>query len=127
VPDPNAKTVLLIDDNAVQLAARKGVLESAGFRVLISTDPLHALETLRSPGDGVRIDGVITDHIMPHVSGAVFVRKLRETDAQVPVMVVSGLADAENEYEGLKVIFRHKPLLPAEMISAVREMVGGGE
>jgi DNA-binding response OmpR family regulator len=124
VPDSNAKTVLLIDDNAVQLAARKGVLESAGFRVLTSTDPLHALDTLRSPGAGIRVDGVITDHIMPHVSGAVFVAKLRETDPQVPVMVVSGLADAEDEYEGLNVIFRQKPLLPAEMIAALRAMVG---
>jgi DNA-binding response OmpR family regulator len=121
----SVKTVLLIDDNAVQLLARKGVLESAGFRVLTSTDPLHALETLRSPGDGLQVDGVVTDHIMPNVSGAVFVRKLRETDAKVPVMVVSGLAEAESEYEGLNVIFKQKPLLPAEMIAALRAMVGG--
>jgi DNA-binding response OmpR family regulator len=121
----SVKTVLLIDDNAVQLLARKGVLESAGFRVLTSTDPMHALETLRSPGDGLQVDGVVTDHIMPNVSGAVFVRKLRETDAKVPVMVVSGLAEAESEYEGLNVIFKQKPLLPAEMIAALRAMVGG--
>jgi DNA-binding response OmpR family regulator len=125
VSSSSVKTVLLIDDNAVQLLARKGVLESAGFRVLTSTDPMHALETLRSPGDGLQVDGVVTDHIMPNVSGAVFVRKLRETDAKVPVMVVSGLAEAESEYEGLNVIFKQKPLLPAEMIAALRAMVGG--
>ena len=118
------KTILLIDDNEVQLAARKGVLESVGFRILTSTDALHALETLRSPGEGTTIDGVITDHIMPNVSGAVFVRKLRETDPNVPVMVVSGLPDAETEYEGLNITFRQKPIFAPELIGAVREMVG---
>jgi DNA-binding response OmpR family regulator len=119
------KTILLIDDSEVQLAARKAVLESAGFNVITSTDALHALETLRSPGNGKRVDAVITDHIMPHVSGAVFVRKLRETDAQVPVMVVSGLPDAESEYQGLNIIFKQKPIFAPELIGAVREMLGG--
>jgi CheY-like chemotaxis protein len=118
------KTILLIDDNEVQLAARKGVLESAGFSVLTSTDALHALETLRSPGEGMSVDAVVTDHIMPNVSGAVFVRKLRETDPNVPVMVVSGLPDAEAEYEGLNISFRQKPVFAPELIAAIRELAG---
>jgi DNA-binding response OmpR family regulator len=118
------KTLLLIDDNAVQLAARRAVLEGAGFRVLTASDALRALETLQSPGSGVHIDGLITDHIMPKVSGAVFVRRVRETDAAVPVMVISGLAEAEDEYAGLNVTFKQKPLMPAEMIAAVRQMIG---
>jgi CheY-like chemotaxis protein len=118
------KAILLIDDNEVQLAARRGVLESAGFKVLTSTDALHALETLKTPGEGLRVDAVITDHIMPNVSGAVFVRKLRETDPNVPVMVVSGLPDAETEYEGLNITFRQKPIFAPELIKAVREIVG---
>jgi DNA-binding response OmpR family regulator len=118
------KTVLVIDDNDVQLAARKAVLESAGFRVLTSSDAMHALETLRSPAGNMRIDGIVTDHIMPNVSGAVFVRRLRETDPAVPVMVVSGMPDAESEYEGLNITFRQKPLFAPELIAAIRNMVG---
>ena len=118
------KTILLIDDSPVQLAARKAVLESVGFQVLTSTDALHALETLRSPGVGRRVDAVVTDHIMPNVSGTVFVRKLRETDPHVPVMVVSGLPDAEAEYEGLNITFRQKPIFAPELIAAVRSMTG---
>ena len=55
---------------------------------------------------------MITDHIMPGMSGSDFVRELRKTFPKLPVLVISGMEEAEAEYEGMNVLFRLKPLLP---------------
>ncbi len=110
--------LLLIDDNALQLSVRGTVLRNAGFTVAVATTADSALATLRILGD--RISLVITDHIMPGRNGADFVRELRQENDWVPVIVLSGLAEAESEYVGLNVVFRQKPIPPPEMIALVR-------
>jgi len=49
----------------------------------------------------------------------VFVRQVREIGASIPVIVITGLAEAEEEYAGLNVIFLHKPCPPEELILQV--------
>jgi DNA-binding response OmpR family regulator len=39
----------------------------------------------------------------------------------VPVIVISGMAEAENEYDGLDISFRTKPCPPPELIALVRK------
>ena len=46
------------------------------------------------------------------MNGSEFVRELRKTHPDLPVMVISGLEEAESEYAGLNVRFLLKPLLP---------------
>src|SRR5207248_7227793 len=60
---------------------------------------------------------IVTDHVMPKVSGADFVRALRKKNPDIPVLVVTGMPDIERDYEGLNVIVRHKPLPPQELIA----------
>ena len=69
---------------------------------------------------------MITDHLMPGMSGADFVRALRKTHPQLPVLVISGLEEAEQEYAGLNVTFRMKPLLPDNLLETVEALVGEG-
>ncbi len=109
--------VLLIDDNPLQLKVRETVLCSAGFTVCVATTAESALATLRVLGE--RIGLVITDHVMPGHDGAQFVRELRKENSWVPVIVLSGLPEAEPEYEGLDVVFRVKPVPPPELIDLV--------
>jgi len=117
------RQVLLIDDNALQLSVREAVLRKAGFSVSIATTAESALATLRVLGD--RIGLVVTDHVMPGHSGSDFVRALRTENDYVSVVVLSGLPDAESEYEGLNVVFRQKPIPPPELIALVRENMRG--
>ena len=117
--------VLLIDDDPIQLRVREAVLREAGLQVDVATTPEGALAVLKSdrPGDSVGV--IVTDHIMPGTSGAVFVRALRQVNPRVPVIVVSGMAEAEDEYQGLDVQFRTKPCPPPELIRLVRESLDG--
>jgi DNA-binding NtrC family response regulator len=110
--------VLLIDDNPLQLSVREAVLRKAGFQVSIATTAESALATLRVLRD--RIGVVVTDHLMPECSGSELVRQIRASNDWLPVIVLSGLAEAEAEYEGLQVVFRAKPLPPPELIELVR-------
>ena len=116
--------VLLIDDNPLQLRVRETVLRSAGFTVCVATTADSALATLRILGD--RISLIITDHIMPGRNGADFVRELRKENDCVPVIVLSGLVEAEVEYDGLNVVFREKPIPPPELIALVHKTIRKG-
>src|SRR5947208_1431967 len=53
-------------------------------------------------------------------SGDAFVRALREFSPSVPVLVISGMDEAEQEYAGLEVTFLHKPCAPEDLIAQVR-------
>ena len=76
-----------------------------------------------SAGIGV----IITDHIMPGSRGVEFVRLLRAAKPSVPVIVITGLAEAENDYRGLGVSFRQKPCPPEELIALVHAAIAGAK
>ena len=60
--------VLLVDDDSVQAATRKAILDRAGFSAAIAPDGREALNFLNSQ-DGFSIRMVITDHLMPAMNG----------------------------------------------------------
>lgn len=66
---------------------------------------------------------VITDHLMPGMNGPEFVTELRRLYPDLPVLVLSGMAEAEDQYGDLEVIFRVKPLPPEELLSLVRRLL----
>lgn len=117
------QTVLLIDDNAIQAATRQTILKRAGYFVIPVLNPQRALEQFRSQEFPAEIDLVITDHVMPGMTGSEFVRQLRATHASLPVLVISGMEEAEDEYEGLNITFRVKPLLPDNLLASVERLI----
>lgn len=119
-------TILLIDDNAVQAATRQAILKRAGFFVIAVLSPERALEQYRNNEYPSPINLIITDHIMPGMTGAEFVREIRSFDANVPVLVISGLLEAEDEYGDLNAHFRLKPLLPDDLLASVHRLIQEG-
>jgi CheY-like chemotaxis protein len=117
-------TLLLIDDNAVQAATRQTILKRAGYFVIAALNPSRALEQFKAGEFLNDIRLVITDHFMPGMSGAEFVRELRKTRPELPVLVISGMEEAEAEYEGMNVLFRLKPVLPENLLASVQSLLG---
>ena len=115
--------VLLVDDNFSQLKVREAVLRNAGFQVSVATTPESALATIRVLKD--RIGVVVTDHLMPGCGGLGLVQQIRSGDNWTPIIVLSGLPEAESEYQALHVIFRAKPFPPLELIELVRSSLDG--
>ena len=118
-------TVLLIDDNAIQAATRQTILKRSGYFVIPVLNPQRALEQFQTHDFPSSIDLVITDHAMPGMTGAEFVRELRALHKDLPVLVISGMEDAEDEYRDLDVTFRTKPLLPDNLLLSVERMLQG--
>ena len=118
--DRKMRQVLLLDDNAAQLMVRELVLRRAGFECQVATNAPSALALLRSDVGKEKIGVVITDHFMPGMDGVEFVRQLRSFNPELPAIVISGLPDAEEEYQGLQVVFRVKPCDPDDLIALVR-------
>ena len=114
---------LLVDDNAVQAATRKAILERAGQRVLVAQDGGYALLLLEDPELFNRVGLVVTDHLMPEMNGAELVRELRAILPTLPILVLSGLPNVEEEYRGMGVVFRSKPFPPDALIALTRQML----
>jgi DNA-binding response OmpR family regulator len=116
-------TILLIDDSPVQVRARDAVLRTAGFESHIATSAESALALLRTPSVAARLDAVITDHLLSETTGVEVVRELRTLHPHLPVIVITGSTDAEADYDGLNVVFRHKPCPPEDLIALVRSLL----
>lgn len=116
-------TILLIDDNAVQAATRQAILKRAGYTAIAVLNPQRALDQLQRSEFPTEIDLVMTDHTMPGMNGSKFVRELRQTHPKLPVLVISGLEEAEAEYDGLSVRFALKPFPPDDLLAAVQDLV----
>jgi CheY-like chemotaxis protein len=114
--------ILLVDDNPVQAATRKAILTFSGNQVSVATNAQEALTLLENPDFAKNINLIITDHLMPHMNGPQFVARLRLQLPNVPVLVLSGLPDAEAEYDGMNILYRLKPLDPEELIGLAQSL-----
>lgn len=117
-----APTILLVDDNPVQAATRQAILTHSGNKVLVAADGSQALTLMEDSELAKNVRLVITDHLMPKISGPQFVAKLRQRFPNVAVLVLSGMPDAEAEYSGMNVLYRLKPIAPEELILLVRSL-----
>jgi len=112
--------ILIVDDNPIQAVTRRLILEKAHFPVVLADDGAAALAKFDA---GEQFGVVITDHCMPQMTGPELVKKLRERSSTLPIVVLSGLPEAEREYEGMEVYFRLKPLQPEELIELSRTLL----
>ena len=117
-----SRQILLVDDNAIQATTRRIILEKTGCSIKVSSSAAEALEYLSDPARLTSTGLIITDHLMPQMNGPELVSLLRDQDVDLPIVVLSGLPDAEQQYDGLNVIFRLKPFPPDSLIELVHEI-----
>jgi DNA-binding NtrC family response regulator len=120
----HSKTILLVDDNAIQATIRRTILERNGYKTITALQPSRALDQLRNNDPSSSVDLVITDHIMPGMNGSTFSKEVRELRPSMPILVISGMEEAYEEYEDVKVEFRVKPLQPELLLQCVRQLIG---
>ena len=79
--------ILCVDDERVSLIVRSRVLEKAGYEVIPAASGAEALEILRS----CRIDLVLTDLLMPGMTGEELAREVKLLKPEIPVVLFSGV------------------------------------
>ena len=89
-PTPVARTVLLVDDEPSVRAITRRLLERAGYRVLEAADGHEALSIAARPD--LRVDLLLTDMVMPGLSGQQVVVRFRVARPGVPIVGITGYA-----------------------------------
>jgi CheY-like chemotaxis protein len=92
--------VLLVDDNHDFGGMLKIALQRRGFEVSLCSDPREALEEVRENPHGW--DAVITDQVMPHMTGVDFIRELRRDMSDLPCILCTACADDQLDGTRLK-------------------------
>jgi CheY-like chemotaxis protein len=87
---PSPPRILLVDDNKLGLAARKVVLEEQGYHISLAREGTEALAQF-TPG---KFDLLITDYKMPRMNGLELIAKVRELCPGLPIILISGYAEA---------------------------------
>ncbi len=118
------ETILLVEDDIDVLTILHGILESAGYTVKMAKNGQVALNILADEGDS--IDLVITDLIMPEMSGTELFKRVEHLPSCPEFLYISGYA-RDSEIKGLKlspdVEFMKKPFTATELNRRVRKVI----
>ncbi len=121
-----SETVLLVEDQEQVRAVAHGILERSGYRVLVATNPDEALliaENHRGP-----IDVLLTDVVMPHMSGAELAKRVSLLRPEVKVLCMSGYTDDDilrRLVFDRELAFLQKPFTPTSLTRKLREVLEG--
>lgn len=85
--------MLLADDEELVRRAAQRMLTRLGYNVLVAEDGLTALETYRQHQDEIAV--VLLDVVMPVMNGFETLRRLKEIDPEVCVVLCSGYSADE--------------------------------
>jgi sigma-B regulation protein RsbU (phosphoserine phosphatase) len=115
-----AATLLLVDDNPVNLQVLLKTLDGHGYRLLVAKDGRTALDIAQR----VRPDMVLLDVLMPGMGGFDVCRALKADPAMrsAPIIFLSALGDVSDKVAGLSlgaVDYVTKPIQPEEVLARV--------
>ena len=112
------QTILVVEDKTEVRELVLSVLRSAAFRVIEAADGEQGLERLR--GADERIALVLTDLVMPRLSGQRFLQQARAAGSRVPFLFMSGYSEeAVVPPEAGGGLLLAKPFTPEQLLGAV--------
>jgi len=120
------ETVLLVEDEDAVRSVATRILRAAGYTVLAASRATEALEVLARQAGTVHL--LITDVVLPGMSGPELALKVSETHPQLRVLFTSGYADDAILRHGLlhqQAHFVGKPYTVEELTAAVRSVLDG--
>ncbi|HEX8192374.1 MAG TPA: response regulator [Allosphingosinicella sp.] len=127
-PGQGSAKVLVVDDDEGVRTVAAAIVEELGFKVLSAATGKEALRIL---GEDERIDLLLTDIVMPEMTGVELARQVRAMRPALPILFASGYADVKTFGEELETeTVLKKPFRIAEVAARVREVLeakAGGE
>ena len=122
------ETILLVEDEEAVRDLTETVLTSYGYNVMVTQDPEHALD--HRTRSGIEIHLVLTDVVMPSMSGRELVQKLTHKYPHLRVLYMSGYTDNVIASGGVLepgLAFLQKPFTPAVLAQKVREVLDAND
>ena len=118
--DANAATVLVVDDEAANVASLERIFRRENMRVLTASGAKEALEVARSH----RVEVVLTDLMMPGISGLELLRALRKVAPDTEVVMMTAYGTVETAVQAMRegaYDFVEKPLKRMTIVKSVRK------
>lgn len=117
-------TVLVVEDTLSELELISNYLRDSGYKVIIATDAKEALNQAVNQ----KPDAVVTDVVMPGMSGFELCRKLKKNPAteQMPVIICSSKDQEIDRLWGIKqgaAVYVTKPFTKEQLVHAVKSVV----
>src|SRR5882672_1296227 len=117
---PNATTLLIVDDEASNLASLEKIFLREGMRVLTADGAKGALEIARTH----RVHVVLTDLMMPGTNGVELLRALKQVSPDTEVVVMTAYGTVETAVQAMRdgaYDFVEKPLKRMAIVKSVRK------
>jgi signal transduction histidine kinase/ActR/RegA family two-component response regulator len=131
VAPPPARTgtekILLVEDEEGVRALARRILEGQGYTVLTASDAREALAVLNDPSN--RIDLMLTDMVMPHMTGRDLAEKARELRPGLKILYMSGYTSTMISNQGLldrDAVILLKPFTPDSLTRTIRQALEAG-
>jgi CheY-like chemotaxis protein len=119
-----ARTVLVVDDEPEVLEFATEILGRVGYRVLEAVDGPSAIDVVRRYDGDIHL--LVTDMVMPGMSGRDLAERLRTLRTSLPVLYISGFvqdAAARAAFASEHSAFVAKPFTPELLADRVRELL----
>jgi two-component system response regulator CpxR len=113
------RTILCVDDDERSLSVRKVLLETRGYRVLPCSDPEGAVEIMKRGG----VDLVLSDLMMPKLSGAKLIDQLKAISPGTPALLFSGCVSCCTEDHLADAWLPKGELAPMELLERIRVLL----
>jgi two-component system, cell cycle response regulator DivK len=122
--EPMAKTILIVEDNELNMKLFHDLLEAHGYATLETRNGIEALDLARKH----RPDLILMDIQLPEVSGLEVTKWIKEDDdlKSIPVVAVTAFAmkgDEERIRAGGCEAYLSKPISVAKFLETVRQFV----
>ncbi len=121
----NNEKILFVDDEPFQTELGEELLQHMGYQVTTSNDSIHALQLFLENKDD--FDLVITDSIMPKMTGSVLAEKILDVKPDMPVILCSGyseLIDSDSFSQTGITQYLMKPISMNDLSTAVKQALG---
>lgn len=122
------ETILLVEDDDQLRVVARTMLQRFGYRVIEAGGPLKALDIAERRGH--EIDLLLTDVVMPGMSGPELARRMAESRPGMRVLCMSGYTDDAVVRHGLVgsgIAFLQKPITPDRLTRKVREVLDAAQ
>ncbi|CAO3445376.1 MULTISPECIES: response regulator [unclassified Azospirillum] len=121
MPDP--LHILIAEDEVLAAMALEDFLSLKGFRVTVAANGAEALERYGRE----QVHALVTDLRMPRMDGQTLIREIRDRDAALPVVVMTGYLteDSDLKHERWKPLeILSKPVNPRIICETLHRMLG---
>lgn len=122
---PEKRRIMLVDDEPGIRLMLSMLLEEEGYEVISAKDGREALELLRI----AEPDAVITDYMMPHLTGLQLITAIRElpNSMNTPILLMSAALPSDVDLASVKVPFLAKPANLDRLLNLLEQLIASSQ